>query len=87
MTNDEIRIRRLQNREARFFEQEKAEETEIEMVSLLSLLPPVQFLMNLLAWYNFVRKYETLKGRTLAMAGGLTSKAWTIKQSIGRAAD
>jgi hypothetical protein len=36
----------------------------MKMVSLLPPLPPVQCLTNLLAWYNFAWKHETLKGRT-----------------------
>jgi hypothetical protein len=38
------------------------------------------------AWYNFARKHETLKGATPAMASGLADKAWTIKELIERAA-
>ena len=32
------------------------------------------------AWYNFCRKHETLKGRTPAMASGLTAERWTIQE-------
>lgn len=38
------------------------------------------------AWYNFARKHETLKGKTPAMASGLTVRAWTIKELIENAA-
>jgi transposase InsO family protein len=38
------------------------------------------------AWYNFARKHEALKGQTLAMASGLSDHVWTIKQLIERAA-
>src|SRR3954467_11868442 len=34
------------------------------------------------AWYNFCRKHETLKGATPAMASGLTASAWTIKDLL-----
>ena len=37
------------------------------------------------AWYNFGRKHETLKGKTPAMASGLTDHVWTIKELIERA--
>lgn len=30
------------------------------------------------AYYNFVRKHETLKKQTPAMAAGLTDRVWTI---------
>lgn len=39
------------------------------------------------AWYNFARKHETLKGRTPAMASGLSDHVWTIKELIERAAE
>lgn len=39
------------------------------------------------AWYNFGRKHEALKGKTPAMASGLTSEVWTIKQLIEKAAE
>jgi hypothetical protein len=32
------------------------------------------------AWYNFSRKHETLRGRTPAMASGLTDHVWTIRE-------
>ena len=36
------------------------------------------------AWYNFARKHEALKGQTPAMASGLTDHVWTIKELIER---
>jgi transposase InsO family protein len=39
------------------------------------------------AWYNFARKHEVLKGQTPAMANGLTDHVWTIKELIERAAE
>ena len=38
------------------------------------------------AWHNFARPHETLKGRTPAMASGLADKVWTIKQLLENAA-
>lgn len=38
------------------------------------------------AFYNFCRKHETLKGKTPAMASGLADKAWTIRELLERAA-
>ena len=38
------------------------------------------------AWYNFARKHEALKGQTPAMASNLTDHVWTIKELIERAA-
>jgi len=38
------------------------------------------------AWYNFARKNEALKGQTPAMASKLTEHVWTIKQLIEKAA-
>jgi IS1 family transposase len=38
------------------------------------------------AWYNFGRKHEALKGTTPAMASQLTDHVWTIKELIERAA-
>ncbi len=38
------------------------------------------------AWYNFGRKHEALKGQTPAMASGLRDHVWTIKELIERAA-
>jgi len=39
------------------------------------------------AWYNFGRKHEALKGKTPAMASGLTDHVWTIKELIEEAAE
>jgi hypothetical protein len=39
------------------------------------------------AFYNFGRKHATLKGKTPAMASGLTDKVWTIRELIGLAAE
>jgi hypothetical protein len=38
------------------------------------------------AWYNFARKNEALKGTTPAMASGLTDHVWTFKELIETAA-
>jgi hypothetical protein len=38
------------------------------------------------AWYNYARKHEALKGKTPAMASGLSDHAWTIKEMIEKAA-
>lgn len=38
------------------------------------------------AWYNFGRKHETLKGKTPAMACGLETKPWSVQELIVRAA-
>jgi IS1 family transposase len=38
------------------------------------------------AFYNFCRKHETLKGATPAMASKLTDEVWTIKQLLENAA-
>jgi hypothetical protein len=38
------------------------------------------------AWYNFARRNEALKGQTPAMASGLSDHVWTIKELIERAA-
>jgi hypothetical protein len=38
------------------------------------------------AWYNFGRKHEALKGSTPAMASGLSDHAWTIKELVERSA-
>jgi hypothetical protein len=32
------------------------------------------------AWYNVCRKHETLKGQTPAMACGLSSHVWSVKE-------
>jgi IS1 family transposase len=37
------------------------------------------------AFYNFCRKHETLKGQTPAMAAGLTDHAWTIRELLENA--
>ena len=37
------------------------------------------------AWYNFARKHETLRGKAPAMASGLSDHVWTIKELIERA--
>lgn len=34
------------------------------------------------AWYNFARKHETLKGTTPAMASGLAQRVWTLKELL-----
>jgi transposase InsO family protein len=39
-----------------------------------------------IAWYNFARKHEALKGKSPAMASNLTDHVWTIKELIERAA-
>jgi transposase InsO family protein len=39
-----------------------------------------------IAWYNFRRKHEALKGNTPAMASKLTDHVWTIKELIEKAA-
>jgi hypothetical protein len=39
-----------------------------------------------IAWYNFGRKHETLKGATPAMASGLSDDVWTIKELVERTA-
>lgn len=39
------------------------------------------------AWYNFARKHETLKGQAPAMASGLNDHVWTIKELLERAAN
>jgi hypothetical protein len=36
------------------------------------------------AWYNFARKHEALKGNSPAMASSLTDQVWTIKELIER---
>jgi hypothetical protein len=38
------------------------------------------------AWYNFGRKHEALKGKTPAMASGLSNHVWTIKELVEIAA-
>ena len=39
-----------------------------------------------IAWYNFCRKHETLKGKTPAMASGLAEKAWSVTELLKRTA-
>ena len=39
------------------------------------------------AWYNFSRKHEELKGKTPAMASGLSDDVWTINELIEKAAE
>ena len=36
------------------------------------------------AWYNFGRKHETLKGKTPAMACGLGDHVWMIRELVER---
>jgi transposase InsO family protein len=38
------------------------------------------------AWYNFCRKHETLKGQTPAMFAGLSQKVWAIRELLEFAA-
>jgi hypothetical protein len=38
------------------------------------------------AWCNFCRKHETLKGQTPAMASNLADKPWTLRQLLETAA-
>ena len=33
------------------------------------------------SWYNFGRKHEALKGKTSAMASGMSDHVWTIKEA------
>ena len=40
-----------------------------------------------IAWYNFGRKHEALKGNTPGMASGLSDHVWSIKELIERAAE
>ena len=39
------------------------------------------------ACYNLAREHEMLKGRTPAMASGLSNQVWTIKELIERVAE
>jgi hypothetical protein len=39
------------------------------------------------AWYNFARKHETLKGNTPAMASESSDHVWTIKEWIEKAGE
>jgi transposase-like protein/IS1 family transposase len=38
------------------------------------------------AWYNFCRKHETLKGKSPAMVGNLTERVWSIEELLTAAA-
>lgn len=38
------------------------------------------------AWYNFARKHETLKGDSPAMASGLADHVWSVKELLAEAA-
>src|SRR5882757_1952566 len=38
------------------------------------------------AFYNFCRKHETLRGQTPAMANGLSDKVWSIRELLDNAA-
>jgi hypothetical protein len=38
------------------------------------------------SFYNLVRKHETLRGKTPAIASGLTDRVWTIRELLERAA-
>jgi hypothetical protein len=42
---------------------------------------------SFVAWYNFARKQETVKGTTPAMASGLSDHVGTIKTLIEKAGD
>jgi hypothetical protein len=39
------------------------------------------------AWYNFSRMHETVKGKTPAIASRLSDHVWTIKELIEKAAE
>jgi hypothetical protein len=39
------------------------------------------------AWYNFARRHEALKGNTPAMASELSDHVWTIQELIEQAAE
>jgi transposase-like protein/IS1 family transposase len=39
------------------------------------------------AWYNLCRRHEAIKGDTPAMAAGITSKAWSVRELLERAAE
>lgn len=39
-----------------------------------------------MAWYNFCRKHETLRGKTPAMATGLADEPWSVAQVLENAA-
>jgi hypothetical protein len=51
-----------------------------------SLRPHTAMQALFVAWYNFARKHEALKGNTPAMASVLSDHIWTIKELIERAA-
>jgi transposase-like protein/IS1 family transposase len=38
------------------------------------------------AWYNFARKHETLKGKSPAMASGLADHVWSVRELLERGA-
>jgi hypothetical protein len=38
------------------------------------------------AYYNYCRKHETLKGKTPAMASGLADRVWTIRELLEQCA-
>jgi IS1 family transposase len=40
-----------------------------------------------MAFYNFARKHESLKGQSPAMASGLTRSVWTVKELLEIAAE
>ncbi len=40
-----------------------------------------------IAFYNFGRKHEALKGQTPAMASGLADKVWSVKELLERTAE
>lgn len=37
------------------------------------------------AWYNYCRKHDTLKGKTPAMAAGLADRVWTLRELLSSA--
>jgi hypothetical protein len=39
------------------------------------------------ASYNLCRNHEAIKGQSPAMAAGLTSKVWTVRELLERAAE
>ena len=39
------------------------------------------------AWYNLCRKLEAIQRQTSTMAAGLTSKVWSIRELLERAAE
>jgi hypothetical protein len=42
---------------------------------------------EIVAWYNFARKHDKLKGSTPAMASELSDHVWTIKELIEKAGE